>query len=135
MHSYKQIFTFFMEEELITYLMISSVARHISKFILLFLTVCAVMYVWYMSLHTCLLSCAVAYNVTLSAKTRIVRTSMHIEKKRNLKIICEITHSTAKYLQGLMGPAISEESFKSTKTKYHLTRLAMKNSKIFISFL
>ena len=55
-------------------------------------------------------------NVTLSVKTCIVRTSMHFEKKkRNLKIICEITHSAGKYLQRLMGPAISEGSFKSTK--------------------
>jgi len=59
---------------------------------------------------------------------------MHIEKKRNLKIICEITHATGKYLQGLMGPAISKGSLKSTKTIYHLTRLAMKSSKIFVSF-
>jgi len=74
-------------------------------------------------------------------KTRIVRTSMYIEKNetekktRNLKIICEITHATEKYLQGLMGPAISEGSFKSTKTMYHLTRLAMESSKIFVLFL
>ena len=74
-------------------------------------------------------------------KTRIVRTSMYIEKNetekktRNLKIICEITHVTEKYLQGLMEPAISEESFKSTKTMYHLTRLAMESLKIFVLFL
>ena len=72
--------------------------------------------------------------VTLSAKTRIVRTSMYIEKTK-LKIICEITHVTGKYLQGLMGPAISKGSFKSTKTIYHLTRLAMESSKIFVLFL
>jgi len=48
-------------------------------------------------------------NVTLSVKTH---TSMYIEKKRNLK---EITHATGKCLQGLMRPAISEGSFKSTK--------------------
>ena len=42
----------------------------------------------------------------------------------DLKIICEITHATGKYLQGLMGPAISERSFKSTKNIHHLTRLA-----------
>ena len=70
-------------------------------------------------------------NVTLSAKTRIDHTSMHIEKNRNLiKIICEITHATGKYLQGLMGPAISEGSSKSTKTIHYLTRLAMESSKI-----
>jgi len=56
-------------------------------------------------------------------------------KKRNLKIICEITHATGKYLQGLVGPAISKESFKSTKkTVYHLIRLATESSKIFVSF-
>jgi len=38
--------------------------------------------------------------VTISAKTHIVRTSVHI----NLKTISEITHATGKYLQGLMGP-------------------------------
>ena len=27
------------------------------------------------------------------------------KKQRNLKLICEITHNTGKYLQGLMGPA------------------------------
>ena len=32
-----------------------------------------------------------------------------------LKIICEIMHATGKYSQGLMGPTISAESFKSTK--------------------
>ena len=74
--------------------------------------------------------------VTLSAKTRIVRTSTHIEKKtRNLRIICEIMHATGKYLQGLIRPAISERSFKSTKTIHHLTFLAMENLKIFVSFL
>ena len=30
---------------------------------------------------------------------------------QNLKIICEIMHATGKYLQGLMGPAISEGSY------------------------
>jgi len=56
-------------------------------------------------------------------ETHIIRTSMYIEKKRNLKIICEIMHATGKYLQGLMGPAISKGSFKSTKTMFHLTYL------------
>ena len=66
--------------------------------------------------------------VNISAKTCIVHTSIYIEIKRNLKIICEIMHATGKYLQGLMGPAISEGSFKSTKTIYHLTtRLAMES--------
>ena len=61
---------------------------------------------------------------------------MYIEKKKqNLKIICEITHATGKKLQGLMGPAISEGSFKSTKTIYHLTCLTMESSKIFVLFL
>jgi len=69
--------------------------------------------------------------VTLSVKTR---TSMHIEKNKIFKkIACEITHATGKYLQGLMGPVINQGSFKSTKTIYHLTRLAMENSKIFVS--
>ena len=56
--------------------------------------------------------------VTVSVKTHIVCTSMHIEKIRNLEIICEITHATGKYLQESMGPAISEGSFKSAKTIY-----------------
>ena len=58
--------------------------------------------------------------MTISAKTRIVHTSMYIggKKKQNLEIICEITHATGKHLQGLMGLAISEGSFKSTKTIY-----------------
>ena len=35
--------------------------------------------------------------VSISAKTRIVRTSMHIEKKKwNLKITCEITQNIYK---------------------------------------
>ena len=46
-------------------------------------------------------------------------------KKKNLCIICKITHATGKYSQGLMGPAISEESFKSTKTIYYLTYFVM----------
>jgi len=45
-------------------------------------------------------------------------------KKQNLKIICKTTHATGKYLQGLMGPAISEGSFKSTKKKLYTTLLA-----------
>jgi len=57
------------------------------------------------------------------------------KKQQNLKIICEIKHATRKYLQGLMGPAISKGSFKSTKTIYHLTRLAMESSKTFVSFV
>jgi len=61
--------------------------------------------------------------VTISAKTCIVRTSMYIEKKLNLKIICEITHATGKNLQGLIGPAISEGSFKNKK-KLHTILLA-----------
>ena len=60
--------------------------------------------------------------VTIPVKTRIVRTSMHI------------THATGKYLQGIMGPAISQGSFKSTKAIYHLSRLAVKSFKIFVSF-
>jgi len=36
----------------------------------------------------------------------------------NLKIISEIMIATGKYLQGLIGPAISKGSFKSTKTIY-----------------
>ena len=39
-------------------------------------------------------------------------------KKRNLKIICEIMHATGKYLQRLIGPAISKRSFKSIKKLY-----------------
>ena len=44
--------------------------------------------------------------------------------KMKFKIIFEITHATGKYLQGLMG---SEGSFKSTKTIYHLTCLAIES--------
>jgi len=61
--------------------------------------------------------------VTISEKTRIVHTSLYTK----IKIICEITHATRKYLQGLMGPAISKGSFKSTKTIYYLTCLAMES--------
>ena len=43
--------------------------------------------------------------------------------------------ATGKYLQGLIGAAISKGSFKSTKTIYHLTRQAMESPKIFVSFL
>jgi len=57
------------------------------------------------------------------------------EKNQNIKIICEITHAIGKYLQGLMGPAISKGSFKSTKTIYHLTSLAMESLIIFVLFL
>ena len=69
-------------------------------------------------------------HVTLSAKTHIVHTSMHIEKKRNLKIICEITHATGKYLQGLMGPAkpeINKDYIPSYSPGYE-------KFKIFVSF-
>jgi len=65
--------------------------------------------------------------VTISVKTHIVRTSIHIERTKFNKI----THATG---AGLMGPAISEGSFKSTKTINHLTCLAMESSKIFVSF-
>ena len=57
---------------------------------------------------------------------------MYIE---NLKIISEIMHATGKYLQELMGPEISKGGFKSTKTTYHLTCLAMESLKIFVLFL
>ena len=53
---------------------------------------------------------------------------MYIKKKKKKKL--KITHATKKYLQGLMGPAISEGSFKSTQTMHHLTHLAMESSKI-----
>ena len=43
-------------------------------------------------------------------------------------------HATGKYLQRLMGPAISDGSFKSTKTIYHLTRLAMESLKFLLHF-
>jgi len=56
---------------------------------------------------------------------------MYTEKKPNLKIISEITHTTGQYLQGLMGPGISEGSFKLTKSINHITRLAMESLKIF----
>jgi len=59
---------------------------------------------------------------------------MCIETKRNLKIMHAIMRATGKYLQVLMGPAISKETFKSTNTRNHLTHLAMESSKIFPSF-
>ena len=61
----------------------------------------------------------------------LVRTSMYIEKKRILEIICEITHTIGKYLQGLMG---QRKLQIKKKTRYHLTGLAMESSKIFVSF-
>jgi len=64
------------------------------------------------------LSCTVY--VTVSVKASIVYTCMHNEKKIFLKIICEITHAAGKYSRGLIGPAISKGSFKSTKPIYHL---------------
>ena len=73
--------------------------------------------------------------MTISAKTRIVHANVQIAKKHEIKkIICGITQTTGKYLQGLMGPAISKGSFKSAKTIYHLTRLAMESLKIFVLF-
>jgi len=38
-------------------------------------------------------------------------------------------HATRKYLQRLMGPAISGGNFKLTKPMYHLTCLAKENFK------
>jgi len=58
-----------------------------------------------------------------------------LKKNKILKIISEIKYDTGKYLQGLMGPGISEESFKSTKTIYHLKCLAIESSKMFVAFL
>jgi len=74
--------------------------------------------------------------VTISAKAHIVHTSIYIgKKKRNfLIIINELTHAAGNYLQVLMGSVISQRSFKSMKTIYHLTRLAMESSKTFVSF-
>jgi len=43
----------------------------------------------------------------------------------------KFTHDTGKYLQGLMGPAISKGNFKTAKTMYHFTFLAMESLKIF----
>ena len=43
-------------------------------------------------------------------------------------------HGTQNYLPGLLGPAIGEGSFNSTKTIYHLTRLAMESSTILVCF-
>jgi len=50
--------------------------------------------------------------VTVSAKTRIVRM---LKKKTKFS---EITNAKGKYSQELMGPGISQGSFKSTKTTY-----------------
>jgi len=77
--------------------------------------------------------------VTISAKTRIVRTSTYFEKK----FLCEITHTTGRNLQGLMGPAISEGSFKSTKlytilltrVRKSLFRLCSLNSEVSCVFV
>ena len=71
-------------------------------------------------------------NVTVSAKTRLVHTSMHIE---NLKIICKIMHATKKNMQVLIGPVFEEGILKSIQTIYHLIRLLMENLKLFVSFL
>ena len=46
--------------------------------------------------------------------------------KETLRIIYEILHATGKYLQGLMGPAISEGNFKSTKTMHTVTSYSFK---------
>lgn len=41
---------------------------------------------------------------------------MHIEKSKNLKIVCEITHATEKqYLHGLMGSAIGKKKLQINK--------------------
>jgi len=53
-------------------------------------------------------------------------------RKTIFKMSCEIIRATGKYLEGLMGPAISEGSFKST---HHLIRLAMESSKFFVLLL
>jgi len=37
------------------------------------------------------------------------------KNKQNLKIICEITHATGKYLQGFMGQAIGKEASNEQK--------------------
>ena len=63
--------------------------------------------------------------VTFSAKTRLVRTSVSIEK--NLKIICKITHDTRKNMQVFIRPVLKEGRLKSIKTIYHLIRLLMES--------
>jgi len=49
-------------------------------------------------------------------------------------LIVSLPYATGKYLLRLMGPAISKESFKSTKARHYLICLAMESSKIFASF-
>ena len=78
--------------------------------------------IWYDVLFHCLITvCDLKWfrkvqSQNTCAKALIVCTSMHIEKTRLiLKIIFEVTHATEKFLQGLMGPTISEGSFKSAK--------------------
>ena len=57
--------------------------------------------------------------VTISVKTCIVHTCMYIEKNKNLKnYLWNYASYFGKYLQGLMGPAISKGSFKSNKPCY-----------------
>jgi len=83
-----------------------------------------------------ILSSVIVY-VTVSAKTRIARTSMHIEKKRDLKIISEITHATGKYLPraGNQQRKLQINRKKTNYIQYYLTRLAMESLKNVVSFL
>jgi len=46
------------------------------------------------------------------------------------KQYCEIMYAIENYLKGLMGPAISEGSFKPTKIVHHHIYLAIEKSKI-----
>jgi len=64
--------------------------------------------------------------VAVSVKTRIVHTSIHIEKKKILKIIifAKLCIPQEKYA-GINGLVISEGSFKTPKAVYHLICLAM----------
>ena len=62
--------------------------------------------------------CSSQQKTTLFAQAYILRTM-------KFKFIGEITHATGKYSQGLLGLAISEGSFKSTKTiVYYIILLA-----------
>ena len=84
MHNCRQTFNLFMEEELNACPMISSVARYVSKFVLLFLIVCAFIiicctYGIYMSLHILVYCRVVTYvSISLTCEKKMLCASMLI---------------------------------------------------------
>ena len=67
--------------------------------------------------------------VTVSVKTRLICTSMSIEK---IEILHKITHATRKNMHVFIEPVLKEGRFKSIKL---YTILLMGILKIFVSFL